>query len=280
MRSVAPELETQIMRSVGLMLVSMFAAVALVQAQPPLPPAAPPAAPPANSALDEHLARWEAVMGRATNFSAKFDLTRTSGGALKAEHKYAGQFLCMKPNLARLSIGSTTKKNDFEAYICNGKSLYEYDWGSKKITEIPLGPGGGDSLMLDFLQGMTAKAARQRFQIELFNPTDKNYVYFDIKPTLAKDKQEFEHIRFALYGPGVPAGFTPYLPSQMYMLKPNGDTELWKFTDQQIDVKGITPAVFQYEEPKEKGWQYEKVKPPSSPTGAAPPKGGAVRPSK
>jgi len=269
------------MRSVGLAVLALVAASVLVQAQPPapgLPAAAPPATDPA---LDGHLAQWEAAMSKGTNFSAKFELTRTTGGALKQEHKYGGQFLCMKPNLARLSIGNLNpnKKNDFEAYICNGKSLFEYDWSAKKITEIPLAAGQGDNLMLDFLGGMTAKAAKQRFQISLFNPADKNYVYFDIKPVLAKDKQEFEHIRFALFGPNVPAGITPYLPSQMYMLKPNGDSELWKFTDQTVDVKGITPAVFQYEEPKEKGWLYEKAKIPMAPAGpAVPPKGGAVRP--
>lgn len=269
------------MRSVVLVTVSILAAAVLVQAQPPLPPAAPPAAPPANSALDEHLGRWESAMGKATNFSAKFDLTRTSGGALKQEKKYAGQFICMKPNLARLSIGSITKKDDFEAYICNGKSLYEYDWSAKKITEIPLGQGAGDSLMLDFLQGMTAQAARRRFQIELFNPTDKNYVYFDIKPTLPKDKQEFEHIRFALFGPNVPAGHTPYLPAVMYMLKPNGDSELWKFTDQLIDSKEIKAKHFDFVQPEEKGWTYEKAKiPPAGGPAAPPPKGGAVRPTK
>src|SRR5262245_58813028 len=111
-------METQIMRSVGLVLVSMFAAAVLVQAQP-LPPAASVGASPAAEALADHLLKWQEALGKATNFSTKFDLTRTSGGALKQEHKYAGQFLCMKPNLARLSIGSTTKKNDFEAYICN-----------------------------------------------------------------------------------------------------------------------------------------------------------------
>jgi TIGR03009 family protein len=229
---------------------------AVLQAQPPLPPGAPPA-PAADPVLDDHWNKWQQTLG-----------------------KYSGSVLCMKPNLARLSVASTTDKNDFEAYICNGKSLFEYNWGTKTITEIPLAPGQGDNLMLDFIGGMNAAAAKKRFIISQFNPADKNYIYFDIKPTLAKDKQEFEHIRFALYGPNVPAPFKPYLPAQMYMLKPNGDAEMWKFNKQTADVPGIGAQHFQYEEPKDaKNWNKRKAgdMPPLGPTVPA---GGAVRPTK
>src|SRR5206468_1644832 len=81
------------------------------------------------------------------------------------------------------------------------------------------GPGSSDNLMLDFLSGMTAQAVQQRFQMSIFKE-DANYVYLDIKPVLGKDKQEFEHVRFALYGPKVPAPFTPYLPVEMWVKKP------------------------------------------------------------
>jgi TIGR03009 family protein len=251
---------------------------AFVQAQQPgLPPAAP-AAPAIDPVLDDHLAKWQFTLGKATNFSAKFELTRTEA-VFKKERKYSGAVLCMKPNLARLSIGSTTDKNDFEAYICNGKSLYEYNWAAKTITEIPLAAGQGDNLMLDMLGGMTAEGAKKRFQITQFNPKDPNYVYLDIKPTLPKDKQEFEHMRFALYGPNVPAPFKPYMPAQMYMLKPNGDAEMWKFSDQVVDAQGVSAKVFEFvpPDPKEK-WNIRKATPP--PTGPATPAGGLVRPNK
>ena len=45
-----------------------------------------------------------------------------------------------------------------------------------------------------------AAVAKKRFQITQFNPADKNYVYFDIKPTLPKDQGEFSHIRLAVFG--------------------------------------------------------------------------------
>lgn len=261
------------MRNIGLAC-GLALCAAFVQAQPGLPPAAPPA-PAADPVLDNHLENWQQKLGKATNFSAKFELTRTEA-VFKKERKYTGGVLCMKPSLARLSIAGVTDKNDFEAYICNGRTLFEYNWREKTITEIPLAVGQGDNLMLDLLGGMNVAVAKKRFNITQFNPKDPNYVYLDIKPTQAKDRQEFEHMRFALYGPNVPPPFKPYLPAQMYMLKPNGDAEMWKFSDQQLDAPGVTAKLFEYEEPKEPGWQRKKATPP--PTGPMAPPGGAVRP--
>jgi TIGR03009 family protein len=265
------------MRSVGLSLLILSGLAVVGSAQPPAAaPGLPAAAPQADPVLDGHLKAWSDLTRSATNFSAKFELTRTDA-VFKKQHKYSGSVLCMKPNLARFALGSTTNKNDFEAYICNGKSVFEYDWKAKTITEIPLVGGQGDNLMLDLLSGMNAAQIKQRFQLSQFQPNDPNYVYLDIKPVQPKDKQEFEHIRFALYGPNVPKSFTPYMPAQMYLMKPNGDSEMWVFSDQTLDVKGITPQVFQYEEPKDKGWQYKKAQLQPAP-GPVPPKGGAVRP--
>jgi TIGR03009 family protein len=264
------------MRVIGFVGVLALSAAFVHAQQPGLPPAAPPAAPTADPVLDGHLENWSKTLAKASNFSAKFDLARTES-TFKKQRDYTGQVLIMKPNLARISIGSVADKGDFEAYICNGKSLFEYNWKAKSITEIPIAQGQGDNLMVDFLGGMTAAAAKKRFHIKQFNPTDKNYVYFDIKPTLPKDQQEFEHIRFALYAPTVQAPHKPYMPAQMYMLKPSGDTEMWVFKDQAVDVPGIAEKHFQYEAPADpKNWNFKKVTPP--PAGGAIPAGGAVRP--
>jgi TIGR03009 family protein len=271
---VARKKEMYIMRTAGIGLAAVLVATLAVQAQPPggtVPGLPPP--PGADPTLDAHLAQWANLMGKANTFSAKFDLTRTAA-VFKKDHQYKGSVLCMKPNLARMSIGSTADKEDYEAYICNGKSLFQYEWKAKTIMEIPLTPGAGDSPMLDFLGGMTAAAAKKRFLITQFNPNDKTYVYFDIKPTLPKDNQEFEHIRLCLYGPNVPPPYTPYLPAQMYMLKPNGDAEMWKFSNQTLNVQGISEKVFQYEQPKDKGWTFKKASaPPPLPGGTNLPAG-------
>jgi TIGR03009 family protein len=262
------------MRFAGMTLGLVLVAALGASAQPPGTPGLPPAANPiADPGLDGHLEAWAKVMAGAKNFSAKFEQTKTES-TFKKERKYTGSILCMKPNLARMSLANVQNKDDFEAYICNGKSLFHYDWSTKIVTEIPLVQGNGESLMLDFLSGMSATAVKQRFSIAQFNPGDKNYVYFDIKPKLPKDAQEFTHIRLAVYGPNVPAPFIKYMPSQIYMVKPNDDTELWKLSEQAMNVRNkdgseLSTKIFDYEQPKEKEWQFKKA-PAMPPTPGGP----------
>jgi TIGR03009 family protein len=267
------------MRLVGTTLAACLVAAAAL-AQPPAGPApATPGAPPsADPQLDSHLANWEKTMRGVSNFHAGFELTRTEA-VFKKKRKYTGRVSCMKPNLTVLRINSTTDKNDYEAYICDGKSIYEYNGLANTITEFRLNAGAeGENLMLDFLSGMTADAARKRFQIALFNPSKPDpmqiYIYLDIKPVLGKDKQEFEHARFALFGPGAPEALR-YQPAQVFLRKPNGDQELWTFSDQKTNVPGVDAKAFQFV--KIDGWQFRQA--PASPApGPAPMPPGAKRP--
>ncbi len=265
------------MRLVGLNLAAFLAAVALLigadirlVAQPPGAPAAQP--PAADPKLDGHLDAWGKQMGGLTNFHAKFNLTRKpgAGAAFQNARSYKGSILVMKPMYARLRLDSTTNKDDYEAFICNGKSLYAYSGLDKTITEFPLSgnEAGGSNLMLDIVRGMTAQQAKQRFQIALFKE-DPNYIYLDIKPTTGADQQEFLQLRLALYGPNVKApGAVPYMPAQVWKMSPNQDTEVWEFTDLQTNIPGIEPKVFDYQAIP--GWQTKKWQPPP-PMGAGPP---------
>ena len=265
------------MRSAGITLGLLFAAALSLQAQPPgalgLPPAAPPAADPI---LDTHLDGWEKATSASTNFSAKFELSKVEA-TFKKERKYNGSILCMKPNLARMSQANLQNKNDFEAYICNGKSLFHYDWPTKIVTEIPLIQGNGESLMLDFLAGMKASAVKQRFTIALFNPNgkvDPNYVYFDIKPKQAKDRPRSSHSSSCRVQPGTcRVLYQVHAVELLHMVKPNDDTEHWKLSEQAINIKknkdnsDLSPKIFEFEQPKEKDWQFKKASLPPPPGG-------------
>lgn len=254
----------------GFTLASVLAAAAA--AQPPVPPAGQPPAgvPAADPKLDGHLLQWEKRMTGVMNFRAEFSLNRKEA-VFQQPREYTGEVLCMKPNLAILRLENTKNKVDYEAYVCNGKSVFEYNGLSKTITEIklPANAGASDNLMLDFLAGMKAADAKKRFQIALFKE-DPNYVYLDIKPLLGKDKTEFEQLRLALYGPGVQAPYVPYMPAQVLMVKPNGDSESWKFTKLETDLPGVQANMFQYREVP--GFQFRQAPPPQPPGAAPPPK--------
>jgi TIGR03009 family protein len=237
------------MRPVGLILAGLLATAAAWGQAPPVAPPPPPPAGPAPNALAAHLAGWENAMRGMTNFRANLDLTRTDA-VFKKARKYTGSILCMKPNFARLRLDNTADPKDYEAFICNGKSVFEYSGLMKTIVEHPIpanaGPGQSDQLMLDFLSGMTAQAVQQRFQIAVFKE-DANYVYLDIKPVLEKDRKDFVHVRFALLGPGVQAPHKPYLPVTVWVKKPNDDEELWSFNGHGINLPGVEKNMFEFQ---------------------------------
>jgi TIGR03009 family protein len=251
-----------------------------VAGQPPVPPPLPPKA--ADQKLDAYLGEWEKKMTDVKNMRTEISLKRTDA-VFKKEREYTGVVLCMKPNFAvlRLDYAGDPTKTDYEAYICDGKSVFAYSGKDKTITQIklPQNQTGVDNLMLDFLAGMKSKDVKERFDISLFK-TDEHYIYLDIKPLRAADQREFTHLRLALYGPGAKTASVAYMPAQVYMLKPSGDAEMWKFTNTQTDLPGVAPANFQFVPIK--GWQVQEA--PQQPVGGVAPKGplvpagGAVRP--
>jgi TIGR03009 family protein len=290
------------MRPAGFTLAALLVGVTMASGQPvppvpgapvpgtqPVAPPAAPAAPAADPKLDTHLNGWEKNMANLANFRFVLELKRTDA-TFKQDKMYSGVVLCMKPNFAvlRLNYDGDKTGTDYEAFICNGKAVYEYNGLQKTVTEWKLpenagNPGATDNLMLDFLSGMKAKDARNRFDLSLFKE-DANYVYLDVKPILPKDKAEFLQLRMALYGPNTR---WPYLPAQVYMAKPNGDTEQWKFKDPQTNIPGLAAKDFQYQEVK--GWKFQvgqqqpQARPgqPMLPGGnGLPPGPGAVRPNR
>ena len=265
------------MRALGFTLTAVLIGAATTWAQQPRAPMAPTAPPvvpvgaPAPNALDTHLAGWERTMSGIVNFRFEIELTK-SDAVFKKEQKYKGVVLCLKPNYAILrldNIGDPTK-TDYEAYICNGKSLFRYVGVEKSITEFKLPPpnpnggGGTDNLMLDFLTGLKAVEAKQRFELAVFKE-DENYVYLDIKPRRPQDRQEFQLVRMALYGPNLKN--LAYLPRSVLIVKPGtGDTESFSFTDPRTNLPGIDANVFQYKAIP--GWNVKQA--PAQPQGARP----------
>jgi len=248
------------MRYAGLALLAVTIAVTTGLAQSPGVPTAPATPPPLPASvappdqkLEGHLASWEKTMTELKNFRFDLALKRTdpaATGIFKGEKDYAGEVLCMKPNYARLRLVYAADPRDYEAFICNGKAVYAYNGLQKTITEHKLpdprsSPAGAtDNLILDFMTGMKSRDLNDRFDLKLFKE-DQYYIYLDIKPKLGKDKQDFQQLRLALYGPKTDFA---YLPAQVYLVKPNGETEQWKLSKPLTNIPNIDPRkVFEYE---------------------------------
>jgi TIGR03009 family protein len=242
----------------------------------PVAAGAVPAVPPA---LNAHLLAWEAKAKGVQNLYTECERV-TKQVLLRKERTAVGSVVCMKPNLARMRMDFKDKPGEYEAYICDGANVYQYDGAEKTLTPHRIPPGGqggvGDSLLLEFMSGsMTADDVKRRFDLKLLKE-EEFYVHLEILPRLAKDKQEFEKLLLVLYGPKAAVRKLDYLPAVVVMSKDNGQTtEQWTFKNMQANVAGITKEQFAYVPPP-KDWT---VKQPAAAVGPAPVDPRVARPA-
>lgn len=289
------------MPRIGLSLAALFVA-AVAPAQGPATPGQPlpgqptnrvpvpgggaPAAPavqPAPAAVDPklkaHLDNWEATMKGAKDFYS--ECTRVRKNLLhKTEKAAKGSVMCLKPNMAYMRVddvipaGAPKNPNAYEAYICTGKAIYEYDASAKTVNEYPLPANGASgNLLLDMLSGaITANAALQRFDIRVAKE-EAHYLHLELKPKLAEDKVDFEVMTVVLFGgPQLPKEYASlaYLPCVVIMRKNNGqEEETWSFPQPRVNVN-LDPKLFDAQFPP--GWKHVKQQPKPAP-GAKPPAG-------
>jgi TIGR03009 family protein len=120
---------------------------------------------------------------------------------------------------------------------------------------------------------VTAKGLRERYTIRIFKP-DPNYVYLDMIPRRVTDSARIKQLRVALYGPNVKAPHTPYVPSQVFILRTNGDSEIWTFKESEWNVKRVDEQSFAFVPIP--GWKVIRGAPDKSLP--LPPRDGAAKP--
>lgn len=236
--------------------------------QPGLPPGGQPQVDPK---LLAHLNGWEAVMKNATNFYAEVKRTRKDV-LLKKEKTMDGSVMCQKPNLARMRLqaeppaGQKPNPNDYEAYICTGREIYQYDGLAKTMTGYQLrGAGVGDNLLLEFMSGtLKAKDVLLRFDMQLVKE-DANYIFLQVGAKQPNDKAEFQTMILVLHQPNIPGRPNlAYLPRTVVFRKNNNqEEEVWDFPSPLINVK-IEANAFQFVQPPP-DWKVQKVQAPAQP---------------
>ncbi len=212
--------------------------------------------------LQTHLLAWERTnSGMQTLYT---DCERELTNLLtKKSTKWKGSIRCMKPNLAYLRMDNLVKKDDFEAFICDGKSVYNYVGADKIVRQHLIPPGGkagvGDNLLLEFMSGgMTAVDIAGRFKMKLLKE-DQYYIYLEVLPVLNKDLKEFDSLILVLYASGVKG--MEYLPAKVQMKLNNGQAvDEWTFKQPMVNPAGIKAADFSYITPP-KDWQVKPADP-------------------
>ena len=128
------------MRRAGIVFSALLAAGPAALAQAPLPP--PGRAPPASTmpvAQRRHRPGPASPPDRVGEEGRRRQQLLRRLRVREEEHDhsssrdttYAGTLMCMKPNLARMRIDNKADKTDYQAYIADGKAVYQYDGREK-----------------------------------------------------------------------------------------------------------------------------------------------------
>ncbi len=246
------------------------------------PVKAAPAPTPPDEKTARHLVEWEAAMKKVERYYAKATMTETNV-LLKREAKFDVSLWLMTPNLARMDMGKAAAKDKDpnppdKMIISTGKTIYEYDAARKVRTSAALGPGGaGNNLLLDLMSGPSAKGLAGRFTITT-GKEDENFIFLEVKPVFAVDKEEFESLTVVLCGTKFKE--RAYIPRMVVMRRDAGQTtEAWDFEDPKVNPKGIDATTFtpvDLNQPGMKGWKDETR---ALPKAATPTGGGAFVPT-
>lgn len=107
-----------------------------------------------------------------------------------------------------------------EHWMCNGKSVYQYDPANKQVKEYKLPPEmQGKAIAsspLPFLFGSTAKTLKQRYWVRLVTPPNtNNEIWMEAYPRYQEDAANFHHAQFIVTMPDMK-------PFALRLVEPNG----------------------------------------------------------
>jgi TIGR03009 family protein len=270
----------------------------------PTQPAAPPPPPfvlgPAEQAeLDRILNLWEQKSRDVKTFDSKFvrweyDLTLAAvdpnapkGTQPQAISKDQGILKFAAPDKGIYHILYSDKAGKWEPtppekvehWMCDGNSIFQYDYQQNQVIECPLAPNlKGKQITegpLPFLFGAEAKMLRERYWFKTIPAADpQKEVWLDAYPRFQRDAANFSHARVVL-------NLGDMTPKALQIIQPNGKNYYsYEFFDSVVNdrLRIFQGNPFQAYTPR--GWQ--KVagplidpnappQPPVQPNRAAPP---------
>jgi TIGR03009 family protein len=263
------------MRLSALSIAACFAltTMAVGQQSPPQLPQGPANAPPAvqyvrpDPELDAYLLRWEQQM---RNFKTlALTLFRVDEDkVLKSVTRYNGIAYFMKDgagpsarNMILLQTSPEGSKELADKFVCTGTYLYYFDRGAKEVQarELPRSTPGAmpDDNFLGMF-GLRAEEAKRRYILKL-EKTDANYIYINIHPRFARDKEDFEVAQIVLSKDN-------FVPRRLWYQQPNKTVVNWDIVKAQLDGTMNQRWFDQPETPP--GWKFRKIQPEAD----APPK--------
>lgn len=237
------------------LLVAVSSPVLAIPAQP-RPPHIDPA-------LWRHLLDWQLATLETTSFVSEGGTKTTTDRLSGRDTVYDATVWFMKPNRFRLRLdevppaGMRPNQYGYQTYICDGKSLFEYDGGARDaagrrmptVTEYPLGPDAdAQPLLVRVLAGLvdnhplvqcvngslTARRVAERFIVDWLKPDDPHYLILELTPLRPNDQREYERLTLVLIKPKLdpPLDKLAYLPRKAVIVRPwSKGVETWDFPE-------------------------------------------------
>jgi TIGR03009 family protein len=130
--------------------------------------------------------------------------------------------------------------NQCEQWLCDGKSIFQFDYPRKRVTEYVMPPelqgkGIGDG-PLPFVFGIEAEKLKQRYFMRIITPPNvQNAVWLEAYPRYQQQAAEFSKVEVILQITGTTRSLLPYA-IQIYA--PNGkDRVVYQLQDPKINPR-------------------------------------------
>ncbi len=186
--------------------------------------------------LDRVLAAWEQRNKEVHSFECSFtewvydptfanaknpnDPIRTFSGVIK----YAA------PDKGLFKAEGQKAEDPKEQWICDGKTIFEYDWTKHQVTVYPLPPEAQGKAIADgplpFVFNSEAQKLKSRYFLHLITPKDvQGEIWLEAYPRCQRDAAEFQRVQLILQDKGM-------IPSAMQIFTPGGkERRTYKFDD-------------------------------------------------
>ncbi len=186
--------------------------------------------------VDWVLKAWEQRSAQVKTFTCVFvrrEYDEVFGQGDEPTHTDQGEIRYQAPDRGLFWVREPDSRQ--ERWVCDGNSVFEFNFVTKKLTEYELPPElRGQAIAnspLPFLFGATAESLRQRYFLRLITPNDRqNEVWLQAFPRFREDAANFSRAELILTG----REMTPFA-LQLYL--PNGKTRLsYVFQDIKVNA--------------------------------------------
>lgn len=185
---------------------------------PQPPPSTPfPLTPQQEEALDRVLNTWEQRSAQVRSFTCKFtrwEFDPVFGSASQAAYIDQGEIAYRAPDKGMFRVLYTAKDGKMvaigsdraEHWVCDGKSIYEYDFKNKQLIQHTLPPERQGKMISDtplpFLFGAEAGKLKGRYFLRLVAPPPphdpKDYTCLEAYPRFQQDAANFRRAELIL----------------------------------------------------------------------------------